>query len=116
MSVTSFIYIALTVLVVFLFSILYLIIRRSFAEQKLRIAKESAKRVVEDAKRESDTIKKEGIIAAKDESIKLRNEFDKETKERKGELNTLEKRIITVYHPFYTRSYNAYLNQGERWL
>jgi len=94
MNLMSFIYVTSTVLAVFLFSIVYLVIRRRLAEQKVRIAQESAKRIIEDSKREADTIKKEAIIAAKDESIKLRNEFDRETKERKAELNNLERRLI----------------------
>jgi len=94
MNLTSFIYILLTILAIFLASILHLIVRRRMAEQKVRIAEEKAKRILEDAKRDAETKRKEGILEAKDESIKLRTEFEKETKERKGELLNLEKRLM----------------------
>ncbi len=43
--------------------------------------------------REAETIKKEAELSAKDLLIKLRNDFEKETKDRRDEISTIEKRI-----------------------
>jgi ribonuclease Y len=94
MNFAGFIYSIALVLVVFVFSVAYLIMRRRIAEQKIRISEEKAKRILEEAKREAETKKREALLEAKDESIKLRQEFERETKERKGELLALERRLL----------------------
>ncbi|HVN67435.1 MAG TPA: ribonuclease Y, partial [Candidatus Sulfotelmatobacter sp.] len=53
----------------------------------------TAKRIQEDAKKEAERIKKEALLEAKDESIKFRTEFEREVKDRKGELTALERRL-----------------------
>jgi len=93
MEFMVFVYFVLAVLIVFGLSIVYLILKRQMAEQKIRIAEETAKKVLEDAKRESDTIRKEALIEAKDEALKQRSEFERESKERKAELLQFEKRL-----------------------
>lgn len=82
------------VCIVFVLGILYLVVRRRLAEQKVRIAEEKAKRLLEDAKREAETKKKEALLEAKDESLRLRTDFEKETRDRKAELLNLEKRLL----------------------
>ena len=64
MDLTSFIYVALAAVVVFVLSIAYLIIRRRIAEQKIRIAEERAKRILDEAKTEAETKKKEAVLEA----------------------------------------------------
>jgi ribonuclease Y len=63
------------------------------ADQKVRIAEETAKRMIEDAKREAERVRKEAILEAKDESIRLKAELEKENKERKAEITVQERRI-----------------------
>lgn len=94
MNFAGFIYVSLTILMIFVLSIVYLIIRRRVAEQKIRIAEERAKRLLEEAKAEAETKKKEAILEAKDEALRMRSEFERETRERKGELLSLEKRLL----------------------
>lgn len=94
MDLISLVYGSLLALVVFALFTAYLIIRRSMAEQKIRVAQETAKRILEDAKRDAETKRREAILEAKDESLKLRQDFDRETRERKGELSNLEKRLL----------------------
>ena len=65
-------YIIIAALVVFGLAVAYLVIRRQLAEQKVRIAEETAKRIVEDAKKDTDRIKKEALLEAKDEAIRLK--------------------------------------------
>ncbi len=94
MNLTGFIYGVLLAVIVFGMLVAYMMIRRSMAEQKIRIAQETAKRIMEDAKSDAETKRREAILEAKDEAIKLRNEFEKETRERKNELFSMEKRLI----------------------
>lgn len=94
MNLASLVYGSILALVVFALFTAYLIIRRSLAEQKIRVAQETAKRILEDAKRDAETKRREAILEAKDESLKLRQDFDRETRERKGELSNLEKRLL----------------------
>jgi len=57
-------------------------------------AEEAAKKILQDAEEKARTQKKEKILEAKDEVYRLRNELDKETKERRSELQRLERRIL----------------------
>ncbi len=58
-------------------------------------AQKEAGEVRELARREADTIRKEAELAAKDAMIKMRQEFESQTKERREELNASEKRILS---------------------
>lgn len=94
MNLMTFIYIVLSAVIVFGLAIVYLVLRRQMAEQKIRIAEESAKKILDDAKREAETRRKEALIEAKDEALRMRAEFEKESKERKSELLGFEKRLM----------------------
>ena len=50
-------------------------------------------RMLDDVREESRAIKKEAILEAKEQEIKLRNEFERETKEKKVELQRMENRL-----------------------
>ncbi len=65
-----------------------------FYDRKIGNAKQRAEQIINDAKKEAQTIIKEGKIEAKDYIHQARIEFEKETKERRHELYTLEKRVI----------------------
>jgi ribonuclease Y len=94
MNLIGFIYGSLLALIVFALLVAYMVIRRGMAEQKIRVAQETAKRIMEDAKRDAETKRREAIIEAKDEALKQRQDFERETKERKAELFNLEKRLL----------------------
>jgi ribonucrease Y len=94
MNLAGFIYSVILAIILFAMFIAYTLIRRSMAEQKIRVAQETAKRILEDAKRDAETKRREAILEAKDESLKLRQEFEKETRDRKAELFNLEKRLL----------------------
>jgi ribonuclease Y len=94
MNLLSFIYSTIFAIIVFAMLVSYILIRRQMAEQKIRVAQETAKRILEDAKRDAETKRREAILEAKDEALKQRQEFDRETKERKNELFSLEKRLL----------------------
>ena len=69
-------------------------IRKSISESKIGSAELEAKRIVEDATKKAETIKKEILVEAKDEAHKLRNEYERENKERRNEIQRSEKRLI----------------------
>ena len=54
----------------------------------------SAERTREDAKKEAEHILREAKVAAKAELLKIKDDFEVETKGKKQELNTLEKRLL----------------------
>ncbi len=67
-------------------------VRRAVAEKKLESAKAMAKQLVEDANKKAEVIKKEAQLEVKDSLFKMRQEFEKETRSRKDELNAIERR------------------------
>ncbi len=50
-------------------------------------------RMLDDVREESRAIKKEAILEAKEQEIRLRNEFERESKEKRIELQRLENRL-----------------------
>ena len=50
-------------------------------------------RMLDDVREESRAIKKEAILEAKEQEIKLRNEFERESKEKRVELQRMENRL-----------------------
>ena len=69
------------------------ILKQVFSAKKVKSSESLAARIVEEAKKESETIKKEAILQVKENLLKTKADFDRETKDRKNELDGLEKRI-----------------------
>lgn len=63
--------------------------------KQIKLTEQEAESIKEMARREADTIKKEAELHAKDTMIKLRQEFEQETKQRREEILVAEKRILT---------------------
>ncbi len=61
---------------------------------KARAQRELGSLVLEDAHQEAQAILRETRLAAQDEIFKARARFDRETQERRGELNESEKRLL----------------------
>lgn len=51
------------------------------------------KKVIDEAKAEAETLRKDALVDAKQERIRLRDEFDKEIKERRAEFQRTESRL-----------------------
>ena len=71
----------------------YLIFKR-LTKKELGNVKEYVKKLKEDAANESKALKKEALIEAKEQDLKLRNEFEREKKEKNAELVKMEQRLI----------------------
>jgi len=54
---------------------------------------EQRNRMLDDVREESRAIKKEALLEAKEQEIKLRNEFERESKEKRVELQRMENRL-----------------------
>lgn len=63
--------------------------------KRFKATSKDANDIRELAKREAETIRKEAEIQAKDVMLKMRQEFEVQTKDRREELNNAEKRILT---------------------
>jgi ribonuclease Y len=71
----------------------YLIYLKAF-KKKIKEAEEQAKDILKEAKVEAESIRKEATIQAKDILYQSKFEFEKETKERRLELQKIERRLI----------------------
>ena len=69
-------------------------IRKKIAESKIQSAESEARRLLENVKIEAENMKKEELIKAKEEILQIRNELDQEIKERRGDIQVQEKRLI----------------------
>ncbi len=78
---------------VFIFFCGYLV-RWFFAGKRIKEAERRAKDLTEASARDAETRKKEVELAGKDLMIKLRQDFEKETKDRREEIAGSEKRIL----------------------
>ncbi len=76
------------------------------ADKKLGTTKERVRQIEEDAKAEAERIKsqgkeeskralKEALLEAKEKDLKLRNEFERETKEKRAEIQRMEQRLTS---------------------
>ncbi|MDP2940580.1 MAG: ribonuclease Y [Candidatus Omnitrophota bacterium] len=69
-------------------------LRKYFAEKKIQSAENKVRQLMEATKRDIDTRRREVELEAKDLLYKLRQDFDKETRDRREELTALEKRLL----------------------
>lgn len=68
-------------------------LRKNIAEKKVKTAESQAKYILEQAKNEAQARRREADLEAKDLLYKMRQDFDRETKERRQEIVVLEKRL-----------------------
>ena len=65
------------------------------ANSKIGNADIKAREIIDDALKTAETKKKESLLEIKEESIRTKNELEKETKERRAELQRYEKRVLS---------------------
>ncbi len=80
------------------------VVYKQTTEKKVGSADERVRKIVSDAEAEAERIKtqgkeeskralKEALLEAKEQDLKLRNEFERESKEKKAELQRMEQRL-----------------------
>lgn len=74
------------------------------ADSKIGSAEIRAREIIDDALKTAETTKKEALLEVKEESIKTKNELEKETKERRSELQRYEKRVLSKEEALDKRS------------
>ncbi len=68
-------------------------IRKKVVEKGVYSVEEISKKIISEAKKEAETLKKESKLQAKEELFYAKSEFDKESRNKKIELQKLEKRL-----------------------
>ena len=63
-------------------------------EAKVGSAEEKAREIIDDALKTAETKKREALLEAKEENLKVKNDLDKEVKERRAEVQRYEKRVL----------------------
>ena len=63
-------------------------------EAKVGSAEEKAREIIDDALKTAETKKREALLEAKEENLKAKNDLEKETKERRAEIQRYEKRVL----------------------
>ena len=76
------------------FFLLGFVLRKYTAKMKIKHAEDKAKIIIIDSKVEAERRKRESLLEAKDLSLKMRAEFEEESKERRRELAAMEKRLL----------------------
>ena len=69
------------------------VVKQRLSRKKLESSENLSARIIDEAKKEAETIKKEAILQAKENLLKVKTEFERDTRERKNELDALERRI-----------------------
>jgi len=70
------------------------IIKLKIGQRKLNDAEILAKKIISEAEHEAENIKKSKLLEAKDEWYQLKQELDRETRQRKNELQRLEAQLV----------------------
>ena len=68
--------------------------RKKIVETKIGSAEEKAREIIDEGVKIAEAKKREALLEAKEESIKVKNDFEKEMKERRNELQRYEKRVV----------------------
>ena len=68
--------------------------RKRVFESKIGSAEEKARGIIDEAVKTAETKKRESLLEIKEESIRTKNDLDKEIKERRNEIQRNERRII----------------------
>ena len=87
-------------------------IRKKIAESKIQSAEKEVERIYSAAKTEAESLRKEELIKAKEEVLQIRNELDKEIKERRGDIQSQERRLIQKEENLEKRS-NIFENKEK---
>ncbi|MFC1533776.1 ribonuclease Y [Thermodesulfobacteriota bacterium] len=69
-------------------------VRKRLIERQFESIKSYSKKSINEAHRKAKTIKKEAMLRAKDTIYQMKLDFEKETKEKKGQLQAQERRLF----------------------
>ncbi len=101
MNIVTLIIIDIIVLLI-LGMIVYKIIENE-SKKKAELLKNQAKDELDKAKKDGETYKKELIFEAKEEVHKMRSDFDRESRDRRNEVQRLERRVLQREESLYKK-------------
>ncbi len=81
----------ITAIVVYLITTAY---HKKVTATKIGNAEEKAREIIDEAVKTAETRKRESMLEVKEESIRVKNDLDKEVKERRAEIQRSERRIV----------------------
>ncbi len=73
---------------------LYLIKSNKDKAEKIGNAEEKARNIIDEALKAAETKKREGLLELKEETLRNKNGLERESKERRSELQKFEKRVL----------------------
>jgi len=79
------------------------VLKHKISREKVESAKTFSTRIIDEAKKEAENIKKEAVLQTKEHLIKIKSEFEKETRDKKDEFDNLEKRLRSKEENFDKR-------------
>ena len=88
-------------------------IRKYFTEAKIVSAEEAAKKILIEAEEKAQTLQKEKVLEAKEEVHRLRNELEKEIKDRRAEVQRMERRILQKEESLDKKTYQLEKKEDE---
>ncbi len=71
------------------------LIRKHLAESKVLNAENMAQKIISEAEKEAETKRREVLLEVKDSLYQSRTDFEKETRDRRLEMQNLEKRLLS---------------------
>lgn len=89
--ITAVVSVLVTAIVVWFIASSY---QKNSAKSKIGNAEEKARGIIDDAVKTAEEKKRESMLEIKEESIKAKNDLDKEIKERRAEIQKNERRIV----------------------
>ena len=81
----------LAVPITYLITVAY---RKKVSDQKIGSVEEKAREIIDEAVKTAETKKRETLLEVKEETIKSKNDLDKEIRERRAEIQRNERRIV----------------------
>ncbi|WP_105615945.1 ribonuclease Y [Vallitalea okinawensis] len=68
--------------------------RKNIAEAQIGSAEGRARQIIDDALKTAEAKKRETMLEAKEDTLRIKNDIDKEVKERRNEMQRLERRLL----------------------
>ena len=102
--ITAVVSVIITALIVWFAAALY---QKKSANSKIGNAEEKARGIIDEAVKTAEEKKRESMLEIKEESIKAKNDLDKEIKERRNEISRNERRIVQKEENVQLRKRNS---------
>ncbi|MCI8549868.1 MAG: ribonuclease Y [Lachnospiraceae bacterium] len=81
-----------------------IVYRKKVYESKIGKAEEKSREIIDEALKIAETKKREALLEAKEESMKTKNDLEKEVRERRTEIQRYERRVLSKEENLEKRS------------